>query len=188
MTRSKGYPLAEIRRQCVQVGKIAKTHGVKGEVKVFSYSGSPENFGKYSELVLVDTVHEVGISFAVTRARSSGDLAILQLDGIASLEEAAALVGRQVWVDRTQFPKLGSGEYYWFELEGLRVVTEEGRELGVVASLFNNKAHDILVVVGAGREYLIPISGEVLRNKDDVKGILTIAPPPGLLELSAEDA
>jgi 16S rRNA processing protein RimM len=188
MTWSNGRPLAEIEKQCVLVGNVARTHGVQGEVKVFSHSRCPANFAAYRELVLVDTVSEVGLSFAVQRARSSGDLAILQLDGIADLDAASALVGRQVWVDRTQFPKLEPCEYYWFELVGLKVVTEEGRELGVVASLFNNKAHDILVVTGADREYLIPVSQEILKKKDDDKGILIIAPPPGLLELHEEEA
>ena len=87
---------------------------------------------------------------------------------------------------KTDFPKLDSDEYYWHQLIGLQVFTEGGRELGKVASLFSTKAHDVLVVSGAGREYLIPVKEEMIKEIDDRRKKLVITPPPGLLEANEE--
>ena len=70
---------------------------------------------------------------------------------------------------------------------GLQVCTESGRELGTVAGLFATRAHDVLVVSGKGREYLVPVKEEIIKEIDEGKGRLSITPPPGLLEVNEED-
>ena len=186
MTRDKGRRLPEHSKDFVRVGKIIKSHGLKGELKVFSFSGSPENFQKYTNLIVAD--HESGACrpLPVKQARVQGGNAILLFEGVSSRNEADALAGLEVWLARSDFPPLAPNEYYWFELEGLAVVTDDGMELGTVTSIFNNKAQDVLVVTGGEREYLIPVTKEIIRNRDDKRRILVISPIDGLLDLNGE--
>jgi 16S rRNA processing protein RimM len=63
-------------------------------------------------------------------------------------------------------------------------MTETGQELGSVTKLFNTTAHDIMVVSGAGHEFMIPMKGDIIREIDDQGGKIVISPPPGLLEIN----
>jgi 16S rRNA processing protein RimM len=184
MTRTAAHPWKQLQGDYALIGRVIKVHGVRGEIKIFPLSRCPENLKDYKELVLVGGDEEIVYFHRIERTRSRGDIAITQLEGINSREEATALIGCQVWVSRADFPQLDQDEYYWFDLQGMQVVTEEGQEIGVVISLFNTKAHDVLVVGGKGREYLIPVSGEVIVGRDDSERILVIAPPPGLLDMN----
>lgn len=170
----------------VLVGKVVKAHGIKGEVKVFPYSGSPQNFSSYKTLVLVEPETGALHSRAVSRARSQEKTAILELAGVVGRDAADSLRGFEVWVAKADLPESGPDEYYWHTMEGALVVTEDGRELGCVTGLFNAGAHDILVVTGQGREYLIPVLDEIICRIDEQNHTLVIAPPPGLLELNDE--
>ena len=113
-----------------------------------------------------------------------GRLAILQLAGIASREEAEALRGSIISLRKEDFPRLAAGEYYWHQLVGLQVLTAAGKAVGEVAGLFSTGAHDVLVVRNRGREYLVPVNGEIISNIDLQKKELVIDPVPGLLEVN----
>jgi 16S rRNA processing protein RimM len=184
MIRTTARPWKPLQGDYALIGKVIKVHGVRGEIRIFPLSRCPENFENYKELALVGADEEIVCFHRIERIRSRGDIAITQLEGINSREEATALIGSQVWVSRADFPQLDQDEYYWFDLQGMQVVTEDGLEIGVVISLFNTKAHDVLVVAGKGREYLIPVNGKVIVGRDDSERILVIAPPPGLLDMN----
>ncbi|MDX1775283.1 MAG: ribosome maturation factor RimM, partial [Desulfobulbales bacterium] len=168
----------------VMVGEIVKPHGIRGEVKVYPYSERPENFQLYKEVVLVDEAAGRTTIYKVVKSREQGKLAILQLENVVSREDAEALLGSRIWLKKTQFPKLGSGEYYWHQLKGLTVITESGRKIGPVSKIFSTRAHDILVVSSGGNEYLIPIDGAIIREIDEQEGKIIISPPEGLLEIN----
>ena len=177
----------EMADDLVVIGEIVKPHGIRGEVKVYSYSEKPENFKHYNEIVLQKPAANGTYIYKVVKCREQGTLAILQLEGVASREDAEALQGSTVWLQKAELPKLDSDEYYWHQVIGLQVCTESGRELGKVAGFFTTKAHDIMVVTGAGHEYMIPLKGDIIRNIDSQGGKVLIAPPPGLLEANEED-
>ena len=187
MTRNSERRNPDSADDFVKVGEIVKPHGIRGEVKVYSYSGQPENFKLYKSIVLQEREGSRKAIYEVLRSRPQGKLAILQLEGVISREAAEALQGSTLWLKKTDFPELASGEYYWHQLIGLQVCTESGRELGKVAGLFTTGAHDVLVVKGEGREYLIPVKEEMIKEIDEPKGRLSITPPPGLLEVNEED-
>lgn len=181
-----GPPLqsASPGKGCVLIGKIVKTHGIKGELKILPYGGSPENFRLYHRVFVVDRMSGAARSWDIRRTRSQGKLAIVQFAGVENREQAAGLVGSQLWLHEHDFPEPAAGEYYWFQFEGMRVMTEEGGELGIVSALVATKAHDILVVKGQGREYLIPVRDEFINKVDYRQRLVIIAPVPGLLELN----
>lgn len=166
------------------VGRVAKAHGIKGEIKVYPFSGDPTAFPGYSAVTLIAPDGQELGTYPVTEGRLQGRHALLRLAGIDRREQAEALAGCEVRVDKAQLPPLGEDEFYWQEMEGRRVVTTDGRDLGRVSGFLATGAHDILRVTGRGREYLIPASGEVIAEIDDKAGIIVIDPPPGLLEMN----
>lgn len=167
--------------ESVRIGEVVKPHGIRGEIKVYSYAGQPENLQDYEEVVLQQP-NGGTVAYTITRCRVQGRLAILQLAGIASREEAEALRGSIISLRKEDFPRLAAGEYYWHQLVGLQVLTAAGKAVGEVAGLFSTGAHDVLVVRNRGREYLVPVNGEIISNIDLQKKELVIDPVPGLLE------
>ena len=184
MTRNSERLNPELLDDLVMIGEIVKPHGIRGEVKVYSYSERPENFKHYKKIVLQEPAGSGTEIYKVVKSREQGKLAILQLEGVASREAAEALQGSTVWLKKADFPKLDSDEYYWHQLEGLLVLTESGQELGKVSKLFSTSAHDIMVVTGAGHEYMIPVNGDIIRKIDEQEGKIIISPPAGLLEIN----
>jgi len=117
-------------------------------------------------------------------SRPQVKLAIVQLQGVNTREAAESLQGSEIWLDKSEFPDLEPGEYYWDQFVGLQAVTDTGIELGEISGLFATKAHDVMVIKGAGREYMIPVKDEIIKQIDTKAGKVIIAPPAGLLEVN----
>ncbi len=166
----------------VLLGKVAQPHGIRGEIKVYPYSGQQDNFLGYKKIFLAAGEDEAWIPYTVESSRVQGQLALLKLSGVTSRNDAELLVGRAVWLRRRDLPRLKKGEYYWSDLVGKRAVTDEGRELGRVKSVMATAAHDILTVTDQGQEYLIPLNDEFLVRLDENEVVLNL--PPGLLEMN----
>ena len=174
----------ELQDDLVIIGEVVKPHGIRGEVKVYLYSERPENLKQHKKIILQESAGSGTKKYNVVKSREQGKLAILRLEGVGTREAAEALQGSKIWLDKADFPELNSDEYYWHQLEGLRVMTEAGQELGRVTNIFNTTAHDIMVVTGAGNEFMIPVNGDIIRDIDEQGGKITISPPPGLLEIN----
>lgn len=156
----------------VIVGRVSGLFGVQGWVKVFSHTAPRENIINYSpwQLKLGSGWKEL----TVKAGRAQGRGLIAQLEGIADRDAAAALVGAEIAVCREQLPAAAEDEYYWADLEGLRVITRDGVELGIVSHLLATGANDVLVVRGE-RERLIPyIPGQVVVDVDLNAGTLRV--------------
>jgi 16S rRNA processing protein RimM len=186
MNRNSDRRNPELGDDLVMIGEIVKPHGLRGEVKVYSYSEQPENFRHYKEVVLQEPAESGTEIYKIIKSRVQGKFTIVQLEGVATRETAEALKGSMVCIKKIDFPKLDPDEYYWHHLIGLQVFTDGGRKLGEVASLFSTNAHDVMVITGEEREYLIPVNEEIIKEIDDRKGKLLITPPPGLLEANEE--
>jgi len=180
MTEDYTYPAEEF----ILLGKITKAHGLRGEVKIFTYSGHPENFDGYSEIVLVDGSAKLSRQFGVKKSRVHGKTAIVQLTSITTRSEAEAIEGRGVLLSKKHLPDAGEDEYYWHQYVGKLVVDTNGDGLGRVQALFNNGAQDVLVVNGHRGEILIPVTREIIVQVTDET--LIADPPPGLIELNSD--
>jgi len=189
--------LTEKRLVCI--GKVAKVHGVKGELKLVAFSGDSAGFCDYKALFLAAGETEVAGGhedkgaggtvllpgwFRVSRCRPQGKFTLVALEGIEHREAAQELVGAIAHVDEEALAPLADDEFYWRQLRGLAVVTGEGVEIGTVASLFSNGAQDILVVKSGGREYYVPATREFITGIDPETKKMTIAVIPGLLEMN----
>lgn len=138
-------------QRLIALGRVAGVYGVAGWVKVYSYTRPRENIFGYSPWRL-GREHR---PYALEGGRAQGRGLIAKLAGCDDRDRARELVGAEIAVAREQLPPPGEDEYYWADLVGLRVVTEEGQVLGVVDYLMETGSNDVLVVRG-DRERLIP--------------------------------
>lgn len=164
------------------VGKIAKAHGIKGELKAIAYSGDLAELLAYQNfLVRGGAVCKV---YKVTRSRPQGKFTIVQLSGVTNRDAAESLIGAELHVLKRELPVLAADEFYWHELVGLQVVTDQGVTLGRIESLLATGAHDVLVINGRGQEYLLPATRDIIVSIDQEAGTVVVRPLPGLLEMN----
>lgn len=159
-------------QQHISVGKISGVFGVKGWVKVFSFTDPRENILAYSPWLLIkgDEIKTVD----VVDGQLQGKTIVAQLDGVNDRDQAAGLMGWDIFISRDQLPKAAKGEYYWSELIGLAVETIDGVQLGIVDSLLETGANDVVIVHG-DRERVIPfLQGQTIINVDLDAGRLIV--------------
>jgi 16S rRNA processing protein RimM len=148
----------------INVGKISGVFGIKGWLKIFSYTEPRDNILSY-KLWLLKKDNQVK-TIKVINGRLQGKSVVAQLDGIDSREQAELLVGHQIDITRQQLPKPEQDEYYWTDLLGLDVENTDSVHLGKVDSLFETGANDVLIVIGE-RERAIPfVIGQTVKSVD----------------------
>jgi len=120
----------------------------------------------------------------VLEARRQGRLWALRVEGVGDRSAAEALVGTEVRARREELGEAGEGLHFWVDLEGLRVVTEAGEDLGRVEELYVTGGVDVLLVRGPRGEKLIPLAPYVRLERD--AGRLVVDAPQGLLDENKE--
>ena len=143
----------------LEVGYVARAHGVRGEVRVHLHAAES------TVLYEVDRAYVGGVDRAIASARPGGGGAVLiAFDGVGDRDAAEALRGQKVEVARAAVP-LADGEFFLADLPGCEVVTEAGATLGRVVEV-QHAAQDLLVVVDGDDERLVPIVPELVRAVD----------------------
>ncbi len=170
-------------QRLVVIGEIARPHGLRGELRVTPLTDRPERFADVTECVLWDRARDTRESCRVTGARRQGAAVLISLAGCETVEAAAALVGRLVALPEAEALPLPPGRFYPWQLEGCRVSTDDGREVGRVIRIEQSAAQDLWVVSDGTRECLIPAVAEIVVEVDVAAGRVVIRPPDGLLEL-----
>ena len=154
------------------VGQVSGIYGVKGWVKLFSHTSPRDNLLGYPSLELGhgDSWRKASL----VEGRKQGKKLVGRFEGIDDRDAAAALVGAEIAVCRSELPEPDEAEYYWVDLIGLSVTNTEGESLGSVDRLVETGAHDVLVVRG-DRERLIPfVMGEIVRDVDLDGGLILV--------------
>lgn len=165
----------------LEIGKIVKTQGLKGRVKVLSYLQSQGASLQASlDQVFVGNEGYSPRSFDTRYFQAKGNCFFLELEGIEDISQAETLVGLPVFVSNDCLASLAEGEYYWQDLIGLDVVTEEGEPLGKVAEIFPTGSNDVFVCRCGDEEVLIPAIEEVIRQVDLEKGEIRVRLLEGL--------
>ena len=170
------------RTEPMLIGKIAAPHGIRGQLRVISYSGEPANLAGLRSVMLKGATGGME-HFAVAGATVHGAKLLLSLKGYTEINQVLHLVGRELYAERDQLPPLDDGEYYWCDLIGLRVVTELGDLLGNLTEIIATGSNDVYVVTAGEREYLIPALTDVVLDVDLTAGTMTVSPPDGLFDL-----
>ena len=147
----------------ILLGRVLGAFGVRGELKLHSFTDPPAKVLKYQPWVLVHRGVEREVANA--RGRDTAKGVLLTLPEVVDRDQAEALAGAEIWVPRSRLPAPKPGEYYWVDLEGLRVVNREGMLLGTVSHLFETAANDVIVVAG-DRERLVPFLDDFVLGVD----------------------
>lgn len=166
----------------VLLGKVVATHGIRGQLTVVPFSGEFDTILSLKEIALKGPENRTE-TFAVERATVHRNRVLLTLKGFTNINEVLHLVGRELLVQRDQFPPLDEGEFYWCDLIGLSVTTTDGECLGRIAEIMATGSNDVYVVKGREKEYLIPALEDIVVDVDLTQGTMTVSPPEGLLDL-----
>ncbi len=154
------------------VGRIAGVYGVKGWVRIHSYTNPVSSLLDYRPWVFGENsqVQDAGLE----TAREHGKGLIAKFDGFDDRDVSAGLSGTEIFVPRDVLPEADPGEYYWDDLIGMNVTTATGRELGRVTGLLETGAHDVLRIGSESGEVLVPfvVDETVLEVRLDQKQIL----------------
>jgi 16S rRNA processing protein RimM len=163
----------------VCVGQIVGAHGVRGLVKLKSYTGDPADIVAYGPLT-----DETGRRrFAVALQSAAKDHWLACIPGVADRNAAEALRGTRLYVDRNLLPQTEEDEFYHADLIGLRVETPEGDRIGTVEALHDFGAGDVIEVrLVEGRTVMLPFTRAVVPVVDVAGGRLVAEPPPELTE------
>jgi 16S rRNA processing protein RimM len=156
------------------VARIGGAYGVKGWVRIVSFTEPPQNLASYRPWLLA---RRTGFEpLAVEAIKGHGQGFLVKLGGVESRERAQALAGLEIAVPAAALPAPGRDEYYWKDLVGLVVRTRDGRVLGRIERLLATGAHDVLVVTPDGGpspvEVLIPFVAAVIGDVDLEAGVL----------------
>ncbi|RZV35777.1 MAG: ribosome maturation factor RimM [Chromatiales bacterium] len=161
-----------VTSQPVILGRISGLFGVRGWVKVYSYTEPREAVLNYDRWLLIrkDGWQEA----RVAEGQRHGKTVIVRIEGYDDRDQAAGLVGTEIGVPRDELPETGSDQFYWSDLEGLRVVHRDGMELGKVEYLLETGANDVMVVKGE-TERLIPfVMDKVVLDVDLANGEIRV--------------
>ena len=158
----------------ILLGVVIGAHGLKGEVKVKTFTETPERLGAYGPLHAKD-----GRVFMVAAVRvTAPDGAVVCFDGISDRNAAEALKGVELFVARAALPETEAEEFYHADLVGLRAEDEEGRLIGLVRGIHNFGAGDVLDIEKPdGSEALLPFTRDFVPVVDVKVGRLVVAVP-----------
>lgn len=137
----------------IVIGHVSGLSGLRGWVKLFSYTDPRSNLLDYRRVELGQEGHWEPAR--LVEGRSQGKTLVGRFEGVEDRNQAAGLVGREIAIDRSQLPAEEGEEVYWADLVGMQVVNLHGETLGIVDHLMETGANDVLVVSG-DKERLVP--------------------------------
>lgn len=156
------------------LGVITGAHGVRGEVKVKTFTADPRALVRYGALSDAPGKR----SFQLAMRGTARGLAIARIDGVDTRDAAEALKGVELWVPRDKLPKAKRGEFYIADLVGLAAVTEAGETIGRVARVLNYGAGDVLEIERPGTDtLLLPFAAPMVGEVDVAGGRVFVSPP-----------
>ncbi|GBF71969.1 ribosome maturation factor RimM [Paenibacillus sp. 598K] len=167
----------------LNVGKLVNTHGLRGEVKILSQTDFPDvRFAPGSELALHAPEGDRVVPLTVQSAREHKGMFIVKWKGLDHINEVEQYKGWAVKVARDEQVELEPDEYYYYEIVGCRVVTEDGEELGEITEILSPGANDVWVVERPkGKPLLLPVIDEVLIGVDVQAKRVTVRLLEGLI-------
>ncbi len=156
----------------IPVGKIAGAFGVKGWVKIFSFTQPRKNILNYSPLYM--SRKGEWIELKVSNGRVQGKGIVMSLDGVTDPDQVLPLIGSELAIQKEQLKPMANDEFYWSQLIGLTVINLNDETLGLVDSLLETGANDVLVVKNKEQktQQLVPFVMEEIVQLVDVENKL----------------
>jgi 16S rRNA processing protein RimM len=165
--------------ELLEIGRIVRPQGLSGRVRLRSYLQTEDTLDGVAE-VSVGREGREAVSFPLEAVQARRGALILKLKGIEDRDAAERLSGSSVWILAGKMKALPEGEYYWREIIGLSVVTEEGMPLGRISAVFPTGSNDVYVCRGGAEEILLPAIAEVIREIDREHGRMVVRLLKGL--------
>jgi len=175
--------MSEESKDLYVLGKVTGYYGVKGWVKLYSYTEPKENIVRYHSLQIKRSPREEWQPIQLDSGKAHGKGVVAHFSGYDNREISASLIGSELGVNRSDFKPAGKDEYYWTDLIKLQVVNLQGVELGQVNHLIETAAHDVLVIDSIAdidgsktvNEILIPfVQGHYIKNVDLQEKVITV--------------
>ena len=163
------------------IGRVTRSHGLKGEIKVLPLQGDTESFENYGRVALVATDGRMTDLLDVVRRRTQGAQVILKLATIDNKSEADLTAGMGVLCCRHDSP-VAAQQDRGLELIGLEVMTVDRKFVGRIEAVSHTGAHPVMIVRGEGEEFLVPLVDEIVVDRQESR--VFIDPPPGLLDIN----
>ena len=164
--------MATARLICV--GEITSAHGVKGEVKLKSFTSVPADLARYKPLF----DEKQAVEFDLRLLSQNGEMLIVSIKGVTDRNAAEKLRNTKLYFPRAKLPKPKKGVFYFADLKGLKVLDENGKEFGRVTDVMNYGGGDIIEVkTPEGREYNLPFKKPFVDDPDMDKGTLEVSIP-----------
>lgn len=174
LSGAHGLHDAPMKGEMVLLARIGAAHGVRGEVRVKSFTAIPTALGEYGPLTARD-----GRTFVVERLRPAKEVVVAKFRGIDDRGTAEALNGTDLYVPRQRLPAEEEDEYYHSDLIGLAAATEAGEPLGTVVAVHDFGAGDILEIAPSrGPTLMLPFTREAVPAIDLAARSLIAVPPP----------
>lgn len=165
----------------IEIGKIVRSQGLKGRIRVLSYMQFPDALEGVTDL-LVGQASTDGKHYRIDGFQRTAGLLVLKLRGVDSRDDADRLKGHHVWADAEKMKPLEKDEYYWSDIIGLEAVDEKDEPLGRIASIFPTGSNDVYVCKNDDREILLPAVESVIKKIDLERGIIVVSLPEGMVE------
>ncbi|MGN7383287.1 ribosome maturation factor RimM [Paenibacillus sp. SAFN-117] len=166
------------------VGKIVNTHGIRGELKVVPHTDFPDiRFRKGSRLVLTDAEMTTRVPVIVESGRPQKNVYLVKFSGLDDINQVEKYKGWMLKVTEEDLVDLEEGEYYYHQIIGCTVQTEEGEVLGTIDEILSPGANDVWVVNRPqGKPVLVPVIDDVLINVDVAGKRVTIRVMEGMMD------
>jgi 16S rRNA processing protein RimM len=157
----------------IVIGKIVGVYGIKGWLKILSFTRPRENVFNYGPWLVKQ--NEEWLEIQLLQGKPQGKGLIASLEGITDRDEAMAFVSSEIAIDRNQLPTAKEGEFYWHDLINMQVINQQDEVLGVVTELLETGANDVLVVEANKQRYLIPYVQDVyIKDIDTEQGVIQV--------------
>lgn len=162
----------------IAIGKVLRPHGVHGEIRTLILTDFPERFMDTEEVFLMSPDKRKIQRFEITGARFHANWVLLKLGGIDTPEQVSSFRHWLITVPQDDLVELEEGEYWHFQLEGLKVQDEQGQLVGTLTEVVETPGHDLYAVhPPQGKEILLPAVKEYILNVDLDQGIMTVKVP-----------
>ncbi len=165
----------------IVIGRIVRYQGNQGHLRVVPMTDNTRRFFNLDKVILES--REGNRLLEVEEVREHKGFIVLKLEGIDSLAEAEDVRDSFLSIPEKELPELPADNYYIYQLKGMKVVTDTGRELGELREIRTDTGTDVFIVSGDDKDYQIPAAREIILNIDQDKSIITVKPVPGLLDL-----
>jgi 16S rRNA processing protein RimM len=164
----------------IKIGKIVRTWGLKGQVKVYPLTDCLEQFTQLDYVTI--SINGSFNRYALRKAVIHKGTPLLKLEGIDTPEKASVLVGGEIYIEREQRSKLPPDNFFLDQISGSKVVSVSGTDVGVLKDILHLTSSDVLVIDRQGKEVLIPFVKSLVPSVDANRRTIKVVDMPSLWE------